>query len=45
MRDADYNATLYPGTKIKVVLSEAPITRKLTRNAETVYREILVRRN
>ena len=36
MSDADYNATFYPGTKIKVVLSEVPMTMKLTRNTETV---------
>ena len=36
MSDADYNATFYPGTKIKVILSEVQITMKLSRNIETV---------
>ena len=36
MSDADYNATFYPGTKIKAVLSEVGMTMKLTRNTETV---------
>ena len=36
MSDADYNATFYPGTKLKVVLSEAQITMKLTPSIETV---------